>query len=233
MELNMRRLFGRIREKYCIQQAKRTLEQITREYKIPGTDIYHTPDAPAVDAKDFHLVLFYDEMMKGKSEHSKIDWVVQDEVGQGITQANVQAWVHEPTKKVLAFPAFDKEAKPAWMGQTGANPAPIKGDLFKIPTSGVFILDKMFENMINYQRFEVDTVSWLRKNYFSHTHNRTHTTVENPKHRKAWIYLANPDRWQDISTYDGWKPLTIYPPRNREKGSGVYYNASRRDQLVA
>jgi len=229
----MRKLFGRIREKYSIHAAKATLGKITQEYMIPGTDVYHTPDAPAVDARDLHLILLYDEKMKGKSEHSKIDWVVKEPAGQGITTVNVQAWVNERTKKVLAFPAFTKETKPSWMGQTGANPAPIKGELFTISSGGIFILDKMFENMINYRRFEVDTVTWLRKNYFSHVHNRTHTTHENPKYRKAWVYLANPEKWSDISMYDGWKPLTIWPPRNKEKGEGVYYHSSRSNPLVA
>jgi len=39
------------------------------------------------------------------------------------------------------------------------NPAPIKGDLFKIRSDALFILDKLMENTVWYNRFEVNTVS--------------------------------------------------------------------------
>jgi hypothetical protein len=230
----MRKLLSQIREKYNLHQTRKTLEQISNEYKIPGTDIYHTPDAPAVDAKDFHLVLVYDEMMQGKSEHFKIEYLIHGPpAGQGITEENVEAWINRTNNKVLAFNAFNKPSKPVWMDQTGANPSPIKGELFKVTARGIFILDKMLENTVQYQRFEVNTVSWLRKNYFSHIHNRTHTTDENPKHRKAWIYLAHPSKWGDLSRYNGWEPLTIWPPRKREKGDGIYFHSYRSKPLVA
>jgi hypothetical protein len=229
----MRKLLSRAREIYCLHQAKNTIKKISAEYKIPGTDIYHTPDAPIVDAKDFHPVLIYDQMMKDRSEYFKIkDLVVRGYSGEAITEENVEAWIHTNTRKVLAFPAFHKPTKPAWMDQTGANPAPIRGDLFKVSARGIFILDKMLENMVNYKRVEVNTVSWLRKNYFDHIKGRTHTTVENPKYQKAWIYLADPERWGGISIYEGWRPLNIYPPRKSEKGTAVYYNSDRNKPLV-
>jgi len=108
------------------------LNKLSVNYKLPGSDVYHTPDAPEVEAREFHLVLIYDEMMLHRPEHSKIEYYVQEHAGRGTTRANVEAWIHEPTNKVLAFPAFHKQIKPVWMDQNGANPAPIKGDLFKI-----------------------------------------------------------------------------------------------------
>lgn len=229
----LRKNLSRIGEIYQLHRANNTLRKISGEYKIPGTEIYHTPDAPAVGAKDFHLVLIYDEMMRGRPEHSKISWVFEGQQGQAITEENVEAWIQVNTNKVVAFHAFDKPAKPAWMDQTGANPSPIRGDLFKVSTRGIFILDKMLENTVKYQRFEVTAVSWLRKNYFSQMYGRTHTTEENPRYRKAWIYLANPDYWDEISTYTGWRPLTIWPPRKREKGDGIYFHSYRSNSSVA
>ena len=223
----MRNILSRVREKYQIHQSKNTLKKISEEYQIPGTSIYHTPDAPIVDARDFHLVLVYDEMMKGRSEWNKIEPLVYGNPIQATTLENVEAWVHEQTNKVLAFSAFNKETKPVWQGQTGANPSPIKGELLKVTPGGVYILDKMLGNMINYHRVEVEVVSWLRKNYLSHFYSRTHTTPENPVRNKAWVYLANPEKGSEMSVYDGWKPLTIWRPHKREKGDGVYYHSHR------
>lgn len=220
----MRNLLSHVRDKYIKHRAKNTLEKITREYKIPGTNTYHTPDAPAVGAKDYHLVLFYDDMMLDRPEHFRIEHLIKGRAGQGTTTENVEAWVQNGTTKVLAFPAFHKVTKPAWMDQNGANPSPIKGDLFKFGWRDIFLLDKMFENTVLCNRVEVDTVSWLHKSYFSQIHGRTHTTQENPRYRKAWIYLANPVYWDDKITYDSWKPLTIWTPRKREKGEGIYFH---------
>jgi|SRR5882672_390145 len=229
----MKNLLSNIREQYSVYKAKRMLNKLSVNYKLPGSDVYHTPDAPEVEAREFHLVLIYDEMMLHRPEHSKIEYYVQEHAGRGTTRANVEAWIHEPTNKVLAFPAFHKQIKPVWMDQNGANPAPIKGDLFKIRSDALFILDKLMENTVWYNRFEVNTVSWLRKNYYSHLHSRTHTTQENPQYRKAWIYLANPQKANLISSYDGWRPLPMWPPRKREKGSCVYFHSYRGESSAA
>src|SRR5882672_8056117 len=117
----------------------------------------------------------------------------------------------------------------------------IRMELIQLPSKAIcskfvqmlFILDKLMENTVWYNRFEVNTVSWLRKNYYSHLHSRTHTTQENPQYRKAWIYLANPQKANLISSYDGWRPLPMWPPRKREKGSCVYFHSYRGESSAA
>lgn len=224
----------KLREKVSTHRAGQVLKQLSTNYKIPGTDIYHTPDAPAVEAKDACFVFIYDDMMRHRPQHGKIEYYVKEYGGRGITDINVEAYVNEETGQVAVFPPFGRKTPlPLWGKVNGhAQPSPIKGDLFLVEPSAIFALDKMLQNGLLCDRVEVTVTSWLKKNYFSLLYGREHVTPENPRRRRAWMYLTKPEKSEVDGGYSGWRPMSNFPPNKREKDRPIYFHSYRSRQLA-
>lgn len=211
-----------------IRKARNILADVSENYKIKG--VYHTPDTPEIEAKTGHLVFIYDDMMKDRKDFVVIKDLISAHAGRAFAQIAVEAYTSVKTGKVIAF-LSNKDGVPSWANQTGSQAAPIRGDLYLVPTKSMFALDKLFYNEIYCERIQVDCDRWRYKTYWSQLHNRTHVTKLGSNTYKAWIYLGIPEMW-DLDGGYMWKPLQIYKSRNQFKPETYYYHSYRRSPLA-
>lgn len=217
-----------IRRIHDTRKAKNIITDIRENFMINGA--FHTPDAPEIEAKVGHLVLFYDDMMKDRKEFSTISEYVHGHVGRAFANIAVEAYISTKTGKVIAF-LSNKDSVPTWANQVGAEAAPIRGDVYLVNPQAIFVLDKLFGNNVYCERVLVDCDRWRYKTYWSEFYNRTHKTPLNFNTIKAWIYLGIPEKW-DIDGGYTWKPLHIYRSRNKFKPDTYYFHSYRRSPLV-
>lgn len=184
-----------------------------------------TPDAPLINQKDAHLVFLYD-CREWRSIHD----LLAGFCGRAFTTVDMEAFESNLTGRVIAFKSHNGSL-PVWSDCQKNNPgAPLRGELWLVPSKTIFELDKFYGNGIYYQRVEIDCTSYRHKVYESLTHNRMHVTSDIPREIKAWIYMAIPDAW-DVDAGYTWSPLRLRKSKNKEPKT-FYYHSYRSDPLA-
>lgn len=184
-----------------------------------------TPDAPLINSKDAHLIFLYDV-----KEHRNIMDLLAARCGRAFSCLDVEAFENNDTGRVVAFKSHNGSL-PAWSDCQANNPgAPIRGELWLVPSSTIFELDRYYGNEVYYKRIEIDITQWRHKTYRSPTHDRTHVTSDVQRFGKAWIYLGIPEAWAIDAGYS-WSPLRLRKSKNKEPHK-FYYHSYRSDPLV-
>ena len=211
----LRNLLEGWKKKRAFKKARKTVS----EY------VSRTPDAPHINAKRSHLVFLYD-CREWKSLHDLLEGFY----GRGFTVSNMEAFENNNTGRVIAFNSHNG-ALPKWTMCQANNPgAPLRGELWLVPSKAIFELDKFYANGVMYRRVLIDVMQNRHKSYKSLTHDRTHVTDDVQRVEKAWVYLGIPEAW-DVDAGFLWKPLQLRKSKNKEPHV-FYYHSYRSDPLV-
>lgn len=184
-----------------------------------------TPDAPLINRKDAHLVFLYD-----CREWRSLRDILAGFYGRAFTAVDLEAYERRDTGRVVAFKSHNGSL-PAWsMSQLNHPGAPLRGELWLVPSQTIFELDKFYGNGLFFQRVEIDCTHHRHKTYQSLTHDRMHVTSDVQRKLKAWIYLGIPEAWNVDAGYN-WTPLRLRKSKNKEPHA-FYYHSFRSDPLV-
>lgn len=201
-----------------MKKAKKFVEQ-------QKWDSCRTPDAPILNQKDAHLVFLYD-----CREWRSIRDLLSGFCGRAFTAVDMEAYESNVTGRIIAFKSHNGSL-PAWSTCQANNPgAPLRGELWLVPTRTIFELDKLYGNEVYYNRVEIDITHYKHKAYESLTHDRMHVTPDVQRRIKAWIYLGVPEEWGIDAGYH-WSPLRLRRSKNKEP-KVFYYHSYRSDPLA-
>lgn len=192
-----------------LRRTRRNAAFVFKQHTING--VATTPDAALVDEQANHMVMIFDQMMVGHSQHRVISQFHPLYAGRGFTCTNTKCWQNTITGQIVAIDT--DEELPDWQEPSGMNfrapPIPLCGDLFVLPKRAIFILDKLLENNIRCQRTFIATKRWVQG------------ADGNPHHSSAFVYYTKTEQLE--GTADTWQPLMHHRRRSRDISRPRWY----------
>lgn len=200
----------------------------------------YTPDVDVLEEYEWQLLFVVDEL---KKDHIKNGMLGADAEYKcpAFTQQDMQFWqaatpFASPIPMVASLSASVTGFAPA---------AKIKGQVYKIRPQVLFRLDKDRQNTVEYIRKRVRLivpyrmVVWVKDHNLDpafgavgpfHRSEYSHKSIKHSQERvaiiRAWMYLGNPEFWDNIITAYTHRPVEVFSSKNR-RWCNQYYHIRR------
>lgn len=215
-------MLNQLRQAVCDFLEPQFPEPIITDKWIEENCLVCTPDLPAVETQERHIVFIYDTMMDGGSDRNILTNEAKH-LAYAYTKILMILWRTQdyvvPIVEPIPF------TRPEWcdppkLATRKISSAPIRGQVFEIPTEVLITLDKLKQNGTMYRRIQMPIAVPAVRHFKTMKDNITKVEQAPEKiyNIHAWMYIGDNDYWNE--RVDGgftFSPARIVLPR-RTKG---------------
>lgn len=234
------------RSKYAIGKK----ELVTQEWLDRfSEETKYTPDVWSLELSPWAVVFIHDDLKETNKSHEVLkDQAVK--LADAVTREGFCYYNHKfaddgsPMDQPVALRRETADKVVPWAEQKGAPNAHISGELYRINSKFIKMLDTLYENGVQFNRQRVqvriegfrkrlafknrDQVNNIAKDYLNHHATRAVITspITETYDVDAWMYIGSSEYWEDqLDAGLRFEPVQLV--RNKKTGL-VYYNYNER-----
>lgn len=184
----------------------------------------YTPDVAALERFEWVRIFICDEYQRDHRNYQHLTDSVY--LASAFTEDKFTLWKKKLGQLTTAIPLHteDQGPQPRWADQM-RGPAIIRGELHAIRPQSLFLLDRLRENGVSFERRRVKVLLPVREEkWHSSNAGKISTTIQNVEMR-AWMYVGVPGFWEPL--LDGgylFDQVKIYTPTNPQLSHYSYFS---------